>query len=52
MVTGVMNLVAMIILATGITAERLLPRPDYTSRTAGIVIIATGAFVLVQALGN
>jgi len=52
MVTGVMNLVAMIILAAGITVERLLPRPDYASRTAGIMIIATGAFALVRALGE
>jgi predicted metal-binding membrane protein len=52
MVTGVMNLSAMIAVALGITAERLLPRPDYASRASGIVMIAGAAFALVHALGN
>ena len=51
-VTGVMNLAAMIILATTITAERLLPRPHYTSRAAGVLIVAMGIFGLVQTLHN
>jgi predicted metal-binding membrane protein len=50
MVIGVMNLAAMIVLSVGITAERLLPKPDYASRTAGIAIVAAGAFLLAQAL--
>ncbi|SRR6266498_3935407 len=51
-VTGVMSLVAMIVVALGITAERLLPRPDYTTRASGIVMIAAAAFAVAHAFGN
>lgn len=52
LLTGVMNLITMIALSVGITAERLMPRPDYASKFAGIVIISAAAASLVEALGK
>ena len=49
LVIGVMNLAAMLVLAIGITAERLLPRPHDAMRAAGNAMIAAGAFLMAQA---
>jgi predicted metal-binding membrane protein len=50
LVTGVMNLAAMATLATAITIERLVPKPERAARAAGIAMIATGAYVMERAI--
>jgi len=50
LVTDVMSLGAMALVTAGITAERLLPRPGLLTRTFGIAIVASGAFVILRAL--
>jgi len=50
LVTGVMNLGAMALLTVAITTERLLPEPDRAARGAGLVIIATGVFMIGRAM--
>ena len=50
LVLGVMNWVAMAVLAVGITTERLVARPQRIARIAGVMMAAAGAFQMVQAL--
>lgn len=48
LVTGVMNLGAMAIITAAITLERLAPSPTLVARTAGVVMITVGVFVIAQ----
>src|SRR6266568_3395284 len=50
LVTGVMNLAAMAVLATAITIERIIPKPERIARIAGIAMIAAGSVVIAQAM--
>jgi len=50
LVTGVMNLVAMAMLAAAITIERLVPKPERAARGAGIAMIAAGAYLMERAM--
>lgn len=50
LVVGVMNLPAMILIAVVISAEKLLPIGVQVARGVGIVSIAAGALVALQAL--
>ena len=50
LITGVMNLVAMTLIAVAITVERLFPQPERTARRVGLVIIATGVFMIGRAM--
>jgi len=50
LVTGVMNLAAMAMLATAITLERLVPKPERATRVAGIAMIVAGAYVMERAM--
>jgi predicted metal-binding membrane protein len=49
---GVMDLRIMAIIATAINVERLGPKPERVSRVVGVVIVATGGWMLVQGLLN
>ena len=51
LVTGIMDLGAMALAASAITAERLAPRPGRAARLAGVVVIAAGALMIARALG-
>ncbi len=51
LVTGVMDLGAMAVVAAGLTAERLAPRPERAARLAGVVVLAAGALMIARALG-
>jgi len=48
LVTGVTNLGAMAIITAAITLERLAPSPTLVARTAGVVMITAGVFVIAQ----
>ncbi len=48
LVLGIMNPVAMIVIAILIAAEKLLPRPAVTARFSGIIAIATGIQIIIQ----
>jgi predicted metal-binding membrane protein len=50
LVTGVMNLGAMALVTIAITAERLFPEQERAARGAGLVIIATGVFMIGRAM--
>lgn len=50
LVIGVMNLGAMALVTAAITAERLLPQPDWTARAAGLVIVAAAVLTIGRAL--
>jgi predicted metal-binding membrane protein len=50
LVTGVMNLVTMAILATGVAAERAVPNPQHIARIAGILLIVIGTFMMARTL--
>jgi len=45
LVIGVMNLVAMGVVTTAITAERLAPKPQIISRVIGVAAIVAGAVI-------
>jgi len=49
-VVGDMNLTAMAIVTAAITVERLAPNPERIARAAGILALAAGALVIVQAV--
>jgi predicted metal-binding membrane protein len=54
LVVGVMNLVAMAVVAAAITVERVLPDGERVARVIGVVVVVTGALLIanaVQALG-
>ena len=48
LVTGVMNLGAMVLITIAITLERLAPSPTLVARTAGVVLITAGVFVIAH----
>jgi predicted metal-binding membrane protein len=50
LVTGVMNLGAMALLTVAITAERLFPQAERAARGVGLLIIATGVFMIGRAM--
>jgi predicted metal-binding membrane protein len=50
LVNGVMNLGPMALVTATITAERLLPQPKRTARAAGLIITATGMYMIDRAL--
>jgi len=50
LVTGVMNLAAMAMLATAITIERLIPKPERIARVAGLVMIVAGVYAMGRAM--
>jgi predicted metal-binding membrane protein len=49
LVVGVMDLVAMAVVATAITVERVLPAGERVARVMGAIIVATGVFLIVRA---
>jgi predicted metal-binding membrane protein len=51
LVTGMMNLGAIVLVAAAITVERLAPRPERVTRALGAVISVLGAFLIVRGLG-
>jgi predicted metal-binding membrane protein len=51
LVAGVMDLVAMAVVAAAITVERLAPWPGPAARAAGAMAIAAGALAVARALG-
>jgi predicted metal-binding membrane protein len=51
MVTGVIDLRAMAVVAAVITAERLAPAGELVARATGAVLVGTGAFLMVRAVG-
>jgi len=48
LVAGVMNLGAMVLITIAITVERLAPSAPLVARTAGVVLIMAGVFVIAQ----
>jgi predicted metal-binding membrane protein len=48
LVVGVMDLVAMAVVAAAITVERLLPAGERVARMMGVVIIATGLLLVAR----
>jgi predicted metal-binding membrane protein len=51
LITGVMNLAAMVIVAVAITIERLMHAGERVARLIGIVMVGTGLFLIVRAAG-
>lgn len=51
LVAGVMDLRAMAAVAAAITAERLAPAGERVARITGAVIVGTGFFLIVRAVG-
>jgi predicted metal-binding membrane protein len=49
LVTGVMNLGAMVIVAAAITLERLAPTGERVARVIGAVVVGTGVFLVTRA---
>ena len=52
LVTGVMDLRAMVAVTTAITAERLAPDGGRVARAIGVVVIASGSLLLARATGT
>jgi predicted metal-binding membrane protein len=48
---GVMDLAAMAVVATAITAERLAPRAERVTRAIGAVTVVAGLFLIARAIG-
>jgi predicted metal-binding membrane protein len=51
LVIGVMNLRAMVVVTVAITAERLAPAGERVAWAVGVVVIAAGLLLIVQAAG-
>jgi predicted metal-binding membrane protein len=51
LVTGVMDLRAMVVVTAAITAERLAPAGERVARAIGTVVNAAGLFLIVRAAG-
>ncbi len=49
LVAGVMDLRAMIAITAAITAERLAPNGNWVARIVGIIVMATGVLLAIQA---
>lgn len=45
---GMMNLVAMVLVALAITAERLAPAPQWVGRLTGLAIVLTGVLTVAR----
>ena len=52
LVIGVMNLLAMAVVAAVITVERLAPASERIARTIGAVIVVTGLFLIARTAGH
>ena len=50
LILGVMNPLAMILVATAITAERLAPAAELTAKVIGVISVGFGLYLLVQAI--
>jgi predicted metal-binding membrane protein len=50
LVLGVMNLTMMIIITLVITVEKLLPRPERTTRLFGVIALLTGLGIFVRCI--
>ena len=48
-VTGMMNLLTVVLLAAAITIERVVTRPEWAVRAAGVTALGLGALFLVRA---
>ncbi|HTJ21864.1 MAG TPA: DUF2182 domain-containing protein [Gemmatimonadaceae bacterium] len=51
LVVGVMDLRAMLVVASGITAERLAHRGERVARVTGVVLVAAGGLLLARVVG-
>jgi len=51
LVIGVMNLLAMAVVTAVITVERLAPASQRVARAIGVVVVATGLFLIGRAAG-
>jgi predicted metal-binding membrane protein len=51
LVTGMMNLVTIVVVAAAITVERLAPAPARTARAFGAAILVVGAVATIRGLG-
>jgi predicted metal-binding membrane protein len=51
LVIGVMDLRAMAVVTTAITAERLAPAGERVARAIGAVVVASGVFLIARAAG-
>lgn len=52
LVTGMMNLLTIVLIAAAITVERLAPAPARIARAFGVVILVAGAVALARGLGS
>ena len=50
LVLGVMNPLAMILVAMAIIAERLAPAAELTAKVIGVILVGYGLYLLVQAV--
>ena len=50
LVTGMMNLVSIVLVAVAITVERLAPAPSRTARALGTAMLVLGAVAVVRSL--
>ena len=51
LVIGVMDLLAMTVVAAAITVERLAPAGERVARATGAVVVASGLFLIARAVG-
>jgi predicted metal-binding membrane protein len=49
LVSGIMDLRAMVVIAVALTVERVAPAPERVARAIGAVVVATGVFLLARA---
>ncbi len=49
LVTGVMDVGAMVVVAAAITVERIAPRPEVIARATGLLLVATGLLAVARA---
>lgn len=52
LVVGVMDMRAMLVVASGITAERLAPHGQRVARVTGVMLVAAGGLLLARVLGS
>jgi predicted metal-binding membrane protein len=51
LVVGVIDMRAMLVVASGITAERLAPHGQQVARVTGVVLVAAGGLLLARVVG-
>ena len=51
LVLGVMDILAMVVVAAAITVERLAPAGERVARAIGAVVVAAGLFLIGRAAG-